>query len=326
MSLFRNKKRVLFTLIGILLLLVLGGLVKGSFYFYNFVVERNEKKFLENSDDLASEPATGKDSGQDEYQKYSDWFENQNYETWTITSKDGLKLVGYYLKAKTPTDKTVILAHGYSSYAKSMAMFAYFFYDKLGYNILMPDARGHGESEGDYIGFGWPERKDYLQWIDKVIKTEGESSQIALYGVSMGGATVMMTSGEELPVQIKAIIEDCGYSSVNEELSYQMKSFFNLPSFPFINTTSILTKIKAGYDFYEASSVKQVAKDKVPMLFIHGSADTFVPTKMVYKVYNACKAHKELLIVQGAGHGMAYTTDKAAYEKKVTDFLGSYIK
>lgn len=129
-----------------------------------------------------------------------------------------------------------------------MSVFAKMYHD-WGYNVLAPDARGHGKSQGDYIGFGWPDRKDYVQWIEKVLTENGQQEQITLYGVSMGAATVMMTSGEKLPDNVKAIVEDCGYSTVNQELQYQLKELFNLPSFPLVNVTSGITKLRAGYFF-----------------------------------------------------------------------------
>jgi hypothetical protein len=309
-----------------LLILFLAGVVAASFYFYDVAIKRNEKEFLQNSSDLKenfdqfAEEAEGKELNGPE------WVESKPYETWTITSEDGLKLVGYFIPSQVPTTKTVILAHGYSSRGKDMGTFAKFYHEKLGYNVLMPDARGHGASEGDYIGFGWPERKDYLLWIRKVINTLGLDSKIALHGISMGGATVMMVSGEELPKQVKLIIEDCGYTSVYDELSYQLKRMFHLPGFPILPATSLLTKLRAGYSFTEASALKQVQKDRLPMLFIHGGKDTFVPTEMAYRLYDACHAEKELLIVEGAGHGLAYTKDKVSYEATVSAFLNMYMK
>lgn len=189
----------------------------------------------------------------------------------------------------------------------------------------MPDDRGHGGSEGDYIGFGWPDRKDYLLWIRKIIEAVGESAQIVLHGISMGGATVMMISGEKLPEQVKVIVEDCGYTSVYDQLLYQLKRIYKLPAFPILPATSLLTRMKAGYHFNEASALKQLDKNKLPTLFIHGSEDTFVPTEMVWRLYEACKTEKEIYIAEGAGHGMAYSTDKAAYEQKVSDFVGRYL-
>jgi len=321
------NKMVKVTLIILIIVAVLGlaGLTAASFYFYDFAIKRSQKDFLMDDENF-QDSSSSEESTDTDYEFDADWMDNTGYETWNITSEDGLKLTGYYIPASVATTKTVILAHGYTSRGKDMAMFAKFYHEELGYNVLMPDARGHGESEGDYIGFGWPERKDYPLWISKVIDTIGSDAQIALHGISMGGATVMMVSGEELPEQVKVIIEDCGYSSVYDELSYQLKEMFRLPAFPILNATSILTSMKAGYGFYEASSVSQVKKAEVPILFIHGSEDTFVPTEMVYKVYDACASEKELLIVEGAGHGMARWVGMEGYDKKVTEFIGKYIK
>lgn len=308
------------------LVLALILLIAASYYFYDVAINRDKKDFLEYSEDLKenfSEAAQGSD---DQGLIGPEWVESKDYETWTITSEDGLKLTGYYIPAEAPTDRIVILAHGYSSQGKEMGTYARFYHEVLGYHVLMPDARGHGASEGDYIGFGWPERKDYLLWINHVIEAVGQEAKIILHGISMGGATVMMVSGEELPEQVKATIEDCGYTSVHEELSYQLKRIYNLPSFPILHATSLLTKLKAGYGFYEASALKQVKKNKLPMLFIHGAKDTFVPTRMVYQLYEACQTPKELLVIPGAGHGLSYRVDKEAYEDKVIEFIVSYIE
>jgi fermentation-respiration switch protein FrsA (DUF1100 family) len=328
--------KIALLVLGSLIILLLGALVAASYYFYNLAIKRNNKEFLSNNEDLVQISDNKKANEQaaatlTEVAQPTpveavgvEWIEDQRYDTWTFTSEDGLVLVSYFLPAKESTNKTVILAHGYTSKGKDMGSFAKFYHERLGYNVLMPDDRGHGSSEGDYIGFGWPDRKDYLQWIGQVIKVVGDSAQIVLHGISMGGATVMMISGEHLPKQVKAVVEDCGYTSVHDQLLYQLKRMYKLPAFPILPATSLLTKIKAGYYFNEASALKQLEKNKLPMLFIHGSDDLFVPTEMVWRLYEACRSDKEMLIVEGAGHGMAYLIDKAAYEKKVIDFLGRY--
>jgi hypothetical protein len=236
-----------------------------------------------------------------------------------------LKLIGYYIPAKEETTKTVIIAHGYLSDGKEMNDYARLYAEKLGYNVLLPDARGHGASEGDYIGFGWHERNDYLLWILKVLDRVGDKAQIALHGLSMGGATVMMVSGESLPPQVKVIVEDSGYTSVYDELSYQMNRVLKLPSYPFIWTTSLLTQIKAGYNFFEASALKQLENNITPMLFIHGTSDTIVPAEMAMELYHTCQAQKDILLVEGAGHTKAYSSNKTAYETKLAEFVGRYI-
>lgn len=318
-----SRNKIIIGVVCFLILLLLIALVWGSFFFYNMAIGRNDKSHIFGGGEEVEQDEE-EELAFDEEPFNANWINEQGYDTWEIVSNDGLKLKAYYVKSKNPTAKTAIIAHGYSSNAKDMSSYGQMFNENLGYNVLLPDARGHGESEGDYIGFGWPERKDYLQWIDKIIEVNGNESEIVLFGVSMGGATVMMTSGEELPIQVKSIIEDCGYSSVDKELKFQLKSMFNIPSFPILQTTSLLTKIRAGYGFYEASSVKQVAKSKVPILFIHGSNDTFVPTDMIYDVYEACNSEKDLYIVEGAVHGMAYYTDKEGYENKVREFIEKY--
>ena len=171
-------------------------------------------------------------------------------------------------------------------------------FHNLGYNVLAPDDRASGRSQGKYITFGWPDRLDYVKWIKQVIAKKGSDSQIGLFGVSMGGATVMMVSGERLPKQVKAIVEDCGYSSIESELSEQLKQQFNLPKEPMITAARIMGTIRVGYDFGKGSSTKQLEKNKLPIFFIHGDSDTFVPTKMVYENYKATSAPKKLWVTK----------------------------
>lgn len=305
------------TFLALLLLIVI---TAASFYFYHLAIARDEKNFLKGNPDLDID-----ETAINTFENMNTWWHRQNIAEWTITSHDGLKLHAYYLPAKQPTDRTAILAHGYSGSGDQMGIFAQVYVEELGFNVLLPDARGHGKSEGNYIGFGWPERKDILRWVGKIIEETGDSVQIVLHGVSMGGATVLMTSGEQLPPNVKAIVEDCGYTSVKDELTYQLKRMYRLPSFPFIQTTSLVTKLRAGYFFGEASALEQVKKSKIPILFIHGSEDSFVPTDMVYKLFETCPTPKKLFVVPGAGHGLAIQTDPSGYDREVSQFIGEYV-
>ncbi|MBO0411364.1 alpha/beta hydrolase [Enterococcus hulanensis] len=300
-------------ILGIILVLVIVLIAAGN-YFYSYAVVPAKKDFL----------ADGSKKKSTELISAENWFNDKNNRSdWQLTSTDGLKLSAYYLPAEKDQHKTAIIAHGYMGQASDMPQYAKIYHD-LGYNVLMPDARGHGKSEGDYIGFGWHERKDYLQWIDRVVKKDPQS-EIVLHGVSMGGATVMMTSGEKLPDNVKAFVEDCGYSSVKGELNYQLKQMFNLPSFPLIPVTSLVTKIRAGYFFGEADAIKQLNKNKRPMLFIHGDKDDFVPYSMLAEVYAATKGPKEQYVVHGAKHAEALSSDPSMYQKKVTEFIQKYV-
>lgn len=254
------------------------------------------------------------------------WVDVQEFEDVSIQSADGLSLQAYYLAAPEPTSRVAILAHGYRGSAKKdMGAYAEFYHEQLGYNVLMPDARAHGASEGRYIGFGWLERKDYLRWIDQMVERHGPRAAIVLHGVSMGGATVMMTAGENLPYQVKCIVEDCGYTTAEEELAYQLKRMYRLPAVPLLSITSLITRLRAGYSLSEASAIRQIEHTTRPVLFIHGREDSFVPTEMVYRLHAACSTPKELLIVPGAEHPMSIVDDPETYVRTVGDFLDRWI-
>lgn len=295
-------------------------LMIASLYFYNVAIARRPKEFLATSPDLVVN-----DSG--ELATFdTSWMDQHVFEDIEMKSHDGLLLHGYYLSAPRPTKKTAILAHGYTGSAKGdMGAFAKLYHDIFGYNVLMPDDRGHGESEGKYIGFGWPDRLDYLKWIHYVLQRVGEDAHIVLHGVSMGGATVLMTGGEALPAQVKCIVSDCAYTSVKDIISYQGRRLYKLPPFPLVYLVSLVCKIRAGYFFGEASALQQVKKTTIPVLFIHGAEDTFVPVTMLQPLYEACNSYKEQFIVPGAGHGLAYSADVSGYRKTVGAFLQKFM-
>ncbi|WP_438348713.1 alpha/beta hydrolase [Paenibacillus sp. FA6] len=297
----------------IVLMLVL---IAASLYLYKISILRSKKDFLNVDPNLIKTTHPWETS--------TDWLQEQPMETIQIQSDDRLQLTGYYVPAQTDSDKVVILAHGYSGQGRDMSNFAKM-YQGLGYHVLMPDDRGHGQSEGNYIGFGWHDRKDYLKWIDYIIKREGENSQIILHGISMGGSTVLMASGEPLPEQVKCIVSDCAYTSVKDILTYQLKTMYKLPAFPLIPLTSLVCRLKAGYFFGEASALDQVSRSKLPILFIHGDEDKFVPYDMVHRLYAAAGSEKELLSVPNAQHGNAYFADKEGYGNKLTTFVSRYV-
>ncbi|MEK8131035.1 alpha/beta hydrolase [Paenibacillus filicis] len=305
-------------ILAIVLAVLLLAVVAASFYFYRLAIARTDKSFLSGNPDLRSNEETP-------VTEALDWLDQQPLEQVSLRSDDGLLLQGYYLAAPAPSRQTVILVHGYSGHAKQNAAFAKFYREQLGFSVLLPDNRGHGRSEGGVIGFGWLDRKDQLRWIDYVLQRSGPQTELLLHGVSMGGATVLMTSGETLPTQAKAIISDCAYTSVREQLAYQLKRIYRLPAFPLLGSTSLLARLLAGYSFAEASAVKQVRQAKVPILFIHGTGDTFVPFDMVHTLYENCSSEKALFIVPEAGHGLSYRVDPASYRQAVQQFIGKYM-
>ena len=247
----------------------------------------------------------------------------QPHEDVYQTAFDGLKLHATYfpsIKESTGKKRVVICFHGYTS--KGLADFTGLtdYYFRHGYAMLHPDARAHGDSEGQYIGFGCLDRKDALGWIDWVLKKCGTDVEIFLHGVSMGGATVLMAGGLELPPQVKGIISDCGFTSPKEVFTHVLNSMYHLPAFPIIPAANIVNKKLAGYGMDECNAKREVKKAKVPILFIHGSKDTFVPVKMCHELYDCCASPKKKLIVEGAAHGESYFKDMDAYEKALDEF------
>ena len=251
-----------------------------------------------------------------------DWFSKIRKNVY-INSKDGLKLHGYEIINENGNGNYIIACHGYSGSANDMARYAKRYYS-MGYSLIIPDARAHGTSEGHVRGMGWLERLDIPIWINKIL-SEHEDAKIALFGISMGATTVMMTSGEELPKQVCAVIEDCGYSSAWDEFEKQLKNMFHLPSFPLMNVASIVTKIRGGYSLKEASAVNQLKKCKLPVLFIHGKDDQFVPFEMLDIVYDAATTEKEKLAVENAGHAMSSTKEPEIYWNTVKAFLNKHM-
>ncbi|MCD2256148.1 alpha/beta hydrolase [Agrilactobacillus fermenti] len=288
-----------------------------SFYLYNYAFKRLNK--------IPAGSASNPDPDSKFYPSFA-WFEQQDKQTWWLHENDPQnKIHSYFLENnQTNVKKVAIISHGYKGSAPSMAASAKLFYDD-GYSVVLPDNRSHGLSAGKYINFGWLDRLDYLDWIQKVIAYMGTDVQIVLYGVSMGGATVMMLSGDELPVQVKAIVEDCGYSSIEEELAYQLKETFKLPKFPLIPVVSQINKVALGFSLKGSSAIEQLKKNTTPIFFIHGEKDTYVPTYMCFDNYQATTAPKDIWIVPNATHAASYWAAPEEYTFQVKHFLSKYV-
>jgi len=270
------------------------------------------------------ETSADKQKYADAYYAYVDWYQAVDKEKWYLHEHDpNNRMVAEYIPAETPSDRTVIISHGYKGNGETMANFAQM-YHRLGFNVLLPDDRGHGESAGKYISFGWLDRLDYLQWIQQVIDRSDRDVKILMFGVSMGGATMEMLSGETLPPQVKAIIADCGYSSIEAELTYLLKRQFHLPKYPIEPLVSTISKRRLGYYLGDVTATDQLKKNKRPILFIHGEKDVYVPVGMAYENYAATHAAKQLWIVKNASHAESFWINPARYQAHVKEFLQTY--
>ena len=304
--------KIALIVLAVLVVLVIGALAFAGNYLFRFALDPRFGGMLH-----------GYDSSEVELEGKSAWFDENSEDRW-LTSHDGLELHGLYLAQEEESHKYAVICHGYGSIPQYGGGVAFRFYER-GYNILAPAARAHELSGGRYASMGWLERKDIVDWVNTLVEQDPQA-EIVLYGISMGGATVMMTAGEELPVNVKCAIEDCGYTSVWDEFAGQLDELFGLPTFPVLDAASLVTQARAGFGFKEASAVEQLKKTSLPMLFIHGEDDTFVPYWMLDVVYDACaSAEKERLSIPGAAHGGAAGTDPELYWSTVDTFLDRYI-
>lgn len=244
-----------------------------------------------------------------------------------LVARDGVRLKANYFPCDNPTNKVVLVSHGYTSTGLGEFASLSQFYLANGYDCLVPDLRAHGESEGDYVGFGILDRYDCLGWIHYLIDRCGEDVQIVLQGTSMGASTSLMVTGfASLPENVKCVVADCAFTSPYDVFAHILKRDYHLPPFPVMNISDAMCEKKAGYRFKDYSTLLAMNVNDRPVLFIHGAEDKFVPTRMSRENYDACRAPKELLIVPGAGHGASYYENSALYEKHLGAFLAKYVQ
>ena len=243
-----------------------------------------------------------------------------SYQRIFIESKDGITLAARYYQGNKNAP-VILFFHGYRSGALRDGNGMLWFAKKMGYHLLMPDQRGHGKSDGKTITFGIKERYDCLDWVKYTIRRFGRDTKIILTGLSMGASTVLMASDLGLPENVKGIIADCPYSSPKEILKAVMKQM-KFPVNVTYTTVKIGAKLFGGFDVEEYSVLEAMKYCRIPVLFIHGEEDYFVPCEMGKACYEACQSeHKKMLLVKDAGHGMSYCVDKVLYEQEVSTFL-----
>lgn len=252
-----------------------------------------------------------------------EWLLAQPHEEVDLRSQDGLRLHGYYFPG--PGNKVAICFHGYTSSGMGEYPSLARFFISRGFGVLIVDQRAHGKSEGKYVGFGCKDRLDAMQWIRWTVDKVGEDAQILLHGGSMGGSTVCMVSGLDLPPQVKGIVSDSAFTSPKEVFTHVLHTMYHLPAFPIIPLSDQINKHLAGYGLDECNAAREVRKAKVPMLFIHGSKDSFVPSWMCDEIYENCAAPKTRMIVEGAGHVESYYKNTQDYQAALDKFMGGII-
>ena len=248
-------------------------------------------------------------------------------EDLTLQSHDGLTLKGYYLPAARPSNKLAVLVHGYTNTGPGeFGGFLKFYREELGYNVLLPDHRAHGRSGGKLVGFAAREWQDIFDWTDLIVRRLGPEAEVVLHGVSMGAATVMNCNAHNPPDYIKCIVEDCGYTNGYEMLWLAARRDLKLKIPPVMWAMAMWFRLFVGKSLKkDADPYGNIAKFTKPTLFLHGADDPFVPAEMGMRCYEAAAVEKDLLLIPGAAHAMAYFVGKEAYEAKLREWYAKWM-
>jgi hypothetical protein len=174
--------------------------------------------------------------------------------------------------------------------------------DARGFNMLVLDPRGSGQSQGRFTGLGWPEHYDLISWVNYLVVLRPEA-KITLYGVDMGGNTVMNALGDYMPANVKAAVEEGGYSEIREELVFLADKYTSIPTRPFLPAIDLFVKQFLHFSMKDISTLRQLGQSEVPLLILHGSDDVMVPESMAEDCARACRSDTELVVLSSTGFG-----------------------
>ena len=296
-----------------------------SVYFFNFAI-RAKRPTAEQALEKARKNPTYNKFYDRIYEGYS-WMTEYPHERVQIKSYDGLTLYASVYEPKIETKSCMILFHGWTSHPFLDFSCIVEKYCEMDMNVIVVEQRGHGESEGKYSTFGVKERYDVVSWAEYVISRYGDECKIVLDGISMGASTVMMATGLDcLPKNIVGVIADCGFTSAYDQFVYIMKLWYKMPPFPLLYSVNLISKIFAGFGFRDVSTIEELKKSTLPILFLHGEADDFVPDKFSRQNYEASASmHKKLITVPDAAHGMSYLQNEKTCNEELESFIYSVI-
>lgn len=253
------------------------------------------------------------------------WAAEAVHEKIAVETQDGYTLIAETFPAEEESHVWILVLHGYTGWKEEMYPFAYWYHEQ-GYQILVPDLRCQGESEGDFIGMGWTDHFDCVLWVNYILSRDADA-RIVIHGQSMGASTALMMAGDERTSnKITAVISDCAYTDAYSMFGDKITEWFYLPPFPIVDTACFVLRMRGGYNLKDASAIDAVVKSRIPTLFIHGSEDDMISVQMSQDLYDAAGEPKELLIVEGAGHAQAQDKDPEAYYGAIAAFLEEYLQ
>lgn len=246
------------------------------------------------------------------------------FERLSISAEDGAELAAHWYQNPVPTERTAVLIHGHGSCGFEGYASVGLEYIRRGYNILLPDNRACGESGGEVCTFGILESRDSLRWVREALRRRPRDS-IVLHGCSLGAAAVCMMTCMDLPSAVRAAVSDCSYADAVGQIGRMIRLAY-LPEWPLLHLEERWFQRHAGMDLHEACPLEAVRRAEVPILFIHGGSDHYVPPGDARLLYEACSSEKELLLVKGAGHAASHYADRDGYCRALFGFLESHLK
>lgn len=289
------------------------------FYFFSIAFVRMKEKNLEDLDHIENRILSDYRAT---VQNGIDFAKNYPHKWVETKSFDGLRLFGRYYDNNS--HKTMILFHGYRSVPTRDFSCAIKMYTEFGFNVLLVDQRAHGKSEGKLITYGVKERKDVLSWVN-FVNENYNPEKIALGGMSMGATTVLLACGLDLPKNVKCVVADCGFTSPVDIIKIVAKKSFSVNATFFLPILDFCCRIFGRFSIYNISTPKELQKSDLPVILIHGKEDGFVPCEMSKEAYDAIPERAELVLVDGADHGLAFLVETKTVYSRLEDFLNKNI-
>lgn len=318
-----NVLETIWTVVKIAVVLLIITAVSGVILSRNMMIrgENGSRKSLEGMQ-VAGMVSVNKSH---EEGKVDKWLDNVTREKLTLETDDSSILVARKVVTNSKSNKWVVILHGYNGSMEDVYDIAMHYADE-GYNILTPDLRANGESEGSFLGMGWTDRLDVINWVDVILK-DNPSAEVVIHGIDTGADAALMLSGEPIKNSIKAIVAEGAYPNAWDVVKKEYKARYKKwPVFPFLNMLNPVMKVWAGYSLKDANAVKQVKNTSVPILLIRGGNDTYVTKNMTDELDKAIASAHEIYTIEAGTHEDCRYADPDNYYSKTFEFANKYVK
>jgi fermentation-respiration switch protein FrsA (DUF1100 family) len=249
-------------------------------------------------------------------------FDAQEKELFLLNSYDGTRLSCMWLPCAQKSNKAVVIAHGHGCCAVNSYKYAKPFL-KRGYNALLFDFRNSGKSGGHVTTLGFKEKFDLQTAVNEAFLRLGEGAIVGTHGESMGAATVLLQAC--MDERLAFAVVDCPFYDMREQIVYNLKKDYKLPRFPFLMMGALSYFVRTGGRMKEISPLRAIEEKeglpKLPVFFIHGTADTYILPSASERLYEAKRGKKRLWLCEGAKHARSIAVDPMAYDAQIGAFL-----